>query len=77
VHEVIGNGDVGTFEQTGGTHNTGAGAIIMGLNTGGVGTYNMKGGALNTDHISLAWNGDGYFNHTGGTVTTTTDIYIG
>lgn len=77
VHEVIGNGDVGTFEQTGGTHNTGVGGIIMGLNTGGVGTYNMKGGTLNADHLSLAWNGDAFFNHTGGTVNTTGDINIG
>lgn len=77
MHEVIGNGDVGTFEQTGGTHNQGVGGLIMGLNTGGVGTYNMKGGTLNADHLSIAWNGDGYFNHTGGTVTTITNVNIG
>ncbi len=75
-YAVIGNGDVGTFEQTGGTFDD-SGALYLGLNTGGSGTYLMKGGALNADHISSAWNGDGYFTHTGGTVTTSGNVNLG
>lgn len=75
---VIGNGDTGTFEQTGGTfEQVGTNGIMLGFNTGGVGTYLMKGGTLDVDHISIAWNGDGYFTHSGGTVTTAGDINVG
>jgi hypothetical protein len=77
-YAVIGNGDVGTFEQTGGTFGPdGGGTLHLGLNTGGSGTYLMKGGVLNADHISIAWNGDGYFTQTGGTVTTTSNVNVG
>ena len=75
---VVGNAAEGTFEQLGGTvDQTSANGLLMGLNTGGVGTYNMHAGELNIDHISLAFNGDAYFNHSGGTVSVTGDINIG
>ncbi|MCK4874189.1 MAG: hypothetical protein KAS72_15815, partial [Phycisphaerales bacterium] len=75
---VLGNSDVGTFNQTGGTFDqTSASGLLMGLNTGGEGTYNMKGGELNLDHISIAWNGDGYFNQTGGVVNVVNSVIIG
>ncbi|MBN2445716.1 MAG: hypothetical protein JXO22_03270 [Phycisphaerae bacterium] len=75
---VLGNGDEGTFNQTGGlVDQSGSNGLIMGLNTGGIGTYLMKGGELNIDHISLAWNGDAYFTQTGGTVNTVGTITIG
>ena len=79
-YAVIGNADEGTFEQTGGTLNispSGNGFLSLGLNPGGYGTYLMKGGALNVDHISIAYVGDGFFTQSGGTVTTTNDINIG
>ena len=75
---VVGNGDVGLFEQTGGTVvNDSSSFMAIGLNPGGEGTYLMKGGALNTDHISIGFSGNGYFTQSGGTVTTTGDISIG
>jgi len=75
---VLGNGDVGTFTQTGGVvDHPAVNGIIAGLNTGGVGTYLMQGGTLSTNHLSLAWNGDAYFTQTGGTVTTVGNIIIG
>ncbi len=75
---VIGNGDVGTVEQSSGTlRQIGTNGIIMGLNTGGSGTYLMRGGTVNVDHISLAWNGDAFFTQSGGTVNVTDDINIG
>ena len=75
---VVGNAEAGTFEQEGGmVDQTAANGLMMGFNTGGVGTYNMSGGQLNVDHISLAFNGDAYFNHTGGMVTTDDNIIIG
>ncbi|MFH1748040.1 MAG: hypothetical protein ABIG44_13475 [Planctomycetota bacterium] len=78
VNAVIGNAAEGTFEQTGGTFDqTGANGLFLGLNTGGVGTYNMKGGLLNCDHISIGWNGDGFFNHTNGLIEVANNIAIG
>ncbi len=75
---LIGNAEAGTFEQTGGVfEQVGTNGILMGLNTGGVGTYLMKGGSLDVDHISIAWNGDAYFTHSGGAVTTAGDVNIG
>jgi hypothetical protein len=75
---VIGNADVGTFEQTGGTFNhTSGNSLMLGLNTGGVGTYLMKGGVLNVGYISTAFNGDGYFTQSGGTVNVTGNITLG
>ena len=47
------------------------------LNTGGEGTYNMRGGILNADHISIAFNGDGYLNVTGGTINVVNNVTIG
>ena len=78
-HLVVGNGDAGTFEQSGGTVNQtdSAGSLTLGLNTGGVGTYNMKGGELYLSSMAVGWNGDGYFNHTGGMVTTDDNITLG
>jgi hypothetical protein len=77
-YAVIGNGDVGTFEQTGGTFDEqGSSGLQLGLNSGGSGTYLMKGGVLNADHISIAWNGDGYFTQTGGIVSTTGSVNVG
>ena len=79
-HAVIGNGDEGTFEQTGGTFTQGettSTGVILGLNSGGVGTYNMRGGTLNCDHISIAWHGDGYFNQTGGVINVDNNVVIG
>ena len=75
---VLGNGDVGTFDQTNGAvAQAGTNGLIVGLNTGGEGTYLMKSGTLDISHISLAWNGEGYFTQSGGTVTTVCDINIG
>jgi hypothetical protein len=75
---VVGNGDVGLFEQTGGTVvNDNSPYLVVGLNPGGEGTYLMKGGVLNTHHISIGFSGNGYFTQSGGTVTTETDINIG
>ena len=75
---VIGNADVGTFEQTGGSVEQAAGyTMALGLNTGGYGTYLMQGGELDVNSIGLSWNGDGFFTQTGGTVTTTGSITIG
>ncbi|MFN0135632.1 MAG: hypothetical protein ACKVS9_05870 [Phycisphaerae bacterium] len=75
---VLGNGDIGTFDHTGGTvRGTGTNGLLLGLNTGGEGTYLMNGGTLDVDHISIAWNGDGYFTQTGGTVTVAESLNIG
>ena len=75
---VIGNASAGTFEQTGGTFDqTGFDGIFLGVNADGSGTYNMKGGELNCAFISLALNGNGYFNHTNGVVNVTGSIFIG
>ena len=75
---VVGNADVGLFEQTGGTVvQTDTSFLIVGLNTGGEGTYLMKGGELNTHHISIGFNGDGYFTQSGGTVNTESYVNIG
>jgi hypothetical protein len=72
----VGNADAGLFEQTGGTFDVGTG-LILGLNTGGEGTYLMKGGTLNADHISVAFNGDGYFTQSNGVVDLDDDLIIG
>lgn len=75
---VVGNADVGLFEQTGGTVvNNGNAYLLLGVNTGGEGTYLMKGGALNTDQISIGFNGEGYFEQSGGTVNVATSVNIG
>ncbi len=75
---VVGNGHTGTFEHLAGTVNQiGANGLILGLNSDGTGTYNMRGGELNLDHISLAFNGDGYFNHTGGVINVVNDVRVG
>lgn len=75
---VLGNGAAGTIDQTGGTiRQIGTNGLIVGLNSGGTGTYLMKGGALELDHISIAWNGDGFFTQSGGTVSVAGDVYIG
>ncbi len=77
-YAAIGHGDVGTFEQTGGTFDQQGGAgLLIGLNSGGSGTYNMRGGTLNAHHVSIAWNSDGYFNHSGGDVSTVSNLTIG
>jgi hypothetical protein len=73
---MVGNADVGLFEQTGGTFDVGTG-LMLGVNTGGEGTYLMKGGTLNADHISVAFNGDGYFTQTGGVVNLDNNLVIG
>ena len=73
---VVGNGDVGLVEQTGGTV-TATSYMILGLNTGGEGTYDMKGGTLNSHHISIAYNGDGFFTHSGGAVILESNLNIG
>jgi len=73
---TIGNADVGLFEQTGGTFDV-ATTLMLGVNTGGEGTYLMKGGVLNAYYISIAYDGDGYFTQSGGTITTESDINIG
>ncbi len=75
---IIGNADVGLLEQTGGTVvGTGASGLLLGLNNGGDGTYEMKGGTLNAHHISIAWNGNGYFTHSGGNVILESNLNIG
>ncbi len=78
-HLVVGNGDVGTFTQNGGTieQTHPAGSLTLGLNTGGIGTFNMTDGQFDLTSMSIGWNGDGYFNHTGGTVTSTGNVTIG
>jgi hypothetical protein len=75
---IVGNGDVGLFEQTGGTVvNDNDHFVSLGLNAGGEGTYLMKGGVLNANFISIAYIGDGYFTQSGGTVNTTSNVNIG
>jgi hypothetical protein len=73
---MVGNADVGLFEQTGGTFDVGTG-LMLGVNTGGEGTYLMKGGTLNADHISVAFNGDGYFTQSSGVVDLDNNLVIG
>ncbi len=74
---IVGNGDVGLFEQTGGHVNNMDAFLGIGLNPGGEGTYNMKGGTVDIDRISIGYAGDGYFNHTGGVVNTDGNVNIG
>ena len=76
-YTVVGNGDDGLFEQTGGTFDNTAGTLHVGLNSGGWGTYLMKGGQLDANYISIAYNGEGFFTQSGGTVTTIGNIRIG
>ena len=77
-HFVLGNADLGVFEQTGGiVEQPVANGVVIGLNTGGEGHLYMKGGEMNVDHISLGWNGDAYVDHTGGTVNLAGNLTLG
>lgn len=79
-YAIIGNGNEGLFEQTGGTFDqlgTAGTSVILGLNPDGEGTYLMRGGLLNAHRISVALEGDGYFTQSGGTVNITSDLRIG
>ena len=73
---IVGNGDMGLFEQTGGTFDI-TSDLMVGLNTGGDGTYLMKGGALNACGIWVGYYGDGYFTQSGGDVSIEDDLGIG
>ena len=75
---MVGNGDVGLFEQTGGTVvQTNSSYLVVGLNPSGEGTYLLKGGTLNAHHISIGFSGNGYFTQSGGTVNLEGDVSIG
>ncbi|MBN2584969.1 MAG: hypothetical protein JXL80_18035 [Planctomycetes bacterium] len=67
---TVGSDGIGTFTQTGGTHNIETTLIIAG-DSDAEGRYNMSGGALNVGwYIGLYNVNTTEFNHSGGTVTT-------
>jgi len=66
----VGNAGIGSFTQTGGTHNTGV--LTLAADPGSEGTYMLNGGIVTAsgfEYIGLA--GAGAFNQTGGTHTAT------
>jgi hypothetical protein len=73
-----GNGDIGAFNQSGGTHTLAAGNYLyLGFNSGAQGTYTLSDGSLSvTGHEFIGDNGTGTFTQTGGTNTIAAGYYL-
>lgn len=71
--EIIGQGGVGSFTQSGGTHNV-TGTLSLGTGGNGNGTFNMQGGTLTAGTIDSVNAGVSAFNFTGGTLAVGTFI---
>lgn len=66
---IIGTGGTGTFNQSGGTHNSSGLYLAFGpesYDDRAIGRYNMSGGTLNVDGDFGTIVGTGYFTQTGG-----------
>jgi hypothetical protein len=78
--EVVGDGDFGVFNQSGGTNTITYGGLILGRLASGAGFYNLGGGTLNAGTISSGA-GFGVLTISGGTVNYTSmqlgGLYIG
>ncbi len=83
--EMIGSNGSGTFTQSGGSH-TVTDALFVGAGeiggTGTRGTYNLSGGSLSVgdqEQIGTGGGGGGTgtFNQSGGTNTTSSDLFLG
>lgn len=71
--EIIGQGGVGSFTQSGGIHNV-TGTLSLGTGLNGNGTFNMQGGLLQAGTIDAVNAGIATFNFTGGTLAVGTFI---
>lgn len=71
--EIIGQGGVGSFTQSGGAHNV-TGTLSLGTGLNGNGTFNMQGGTLTVGVINSVNAGVAAFNFTGGTLAVGTFI---
>jgi len=68
--EYVGEGGMGTFNQTGGT-NTTPGNLVLGYASGSSGNYSLSGGVLSaTTYEDIGYSGAGFFVQTAGTNTT-------
>jgi hypothetical protein len=68
-HVDVGHNGKGFFTQTGGTCSI-AEWLMLGTATGGQGTYTLADGVLQAEQEYIGAAGTGFFNHTGGTNTT-------
>ncbi len=75
-YAYIGNSGVGTFTQTGGTNDMHDATMYLAYNSEDLGTYNLSGGRLETHSIFIGRDGNGVFNHFGGTNYTTVGATI-
>lgn len=71
---VVGDGGLGSFTQSGGTHTTDK--LIVGAQVGSDGTYNLLGGTLKDDAI-VGDAGVGMFNNSGGLHDVTGNLIVG
>lgn len=75
---VVGNGDVGTVLQTGGTVTTVDRNFVIGAGPGAVGLYTLQDGTLTIgDKLNIGNGGTGTFIMQGGILTTTDSIKVG
>ena len=75
--EYVGDsGNIGTFNQNGGTNNV-ANVLTVGNNSSYGGTYNLNSGSLSALYEYVGQSVAGVFNHTGGTNTLSGAVYRG
>ena len=80
ANEFVGLGGAGTFNQNGGTNNTGPVVLGFASNASGApsaGTYNLAAGSLTTAAEYIGYGGVGAFNQTNGAHVVTTNLTIG
>lgn len=72
---LVGDKAIGSFDQSGGTHNVGT--LILGNSAGGDGRYNLNGGVLNAGQVLVGGDGQGTFTQQAGTFNVTGNAQIG
>ena len=74
--ENVGDNGIGTFTQSGGTHQI-INVLLLGGSTTGNGTFNLLAGSLSAANEYVGFGGTGQFTQSGGSNTVSTKLAIG